>query len=207
MIIFGTRGVTSTKQKGMFYCPSCSSEQPYGFKQARRYFTLYFIPVIPLDHLGSYVECEGCAGTFKEEVLSYRPDANEMQMRASFEEAIKRIMVLMMMADGEVKDAEISTIQEVLKQITGRPTTRADVEREIGAVRNQDREVLAYAGNIAPNLTDQGKEMILQAALLVLAADGEVQREEMDLAGKLGEALGMTRAHFSGVLKEFTEPA
>jgi hypothetical protein len=49
MIIFGTRGITYTKDRGTFFCPGCSSEQPYEWKRVRRVFTLYFILVIPLN--------------------------------------------------------------------------------------------------------------------------------------------------------------
>ena len=69
MIIMGTRGVTMTPQKGDFYCPTCCETQPYHHKRVRRFFTLYFIPVIPLDVLGEYVECQTCMDTYKTAVL------------------------------------------------------------------------------------------------------------------------------------------
>ena len=43
MIIFGTRGVSSTTGSGRFYCPRCEQERPYHSKRMRRFFTLYFI--------------------------------------------------------------------------------------------------------------------------------------------------------------------
>ena len=55
-IIFGTRGVTSKKDRGQFQCPQCGSGCEYVHKSVRRFFTLYFIPVIPLDHLGEIAE-------------------------------------------------------------------------------------------------------------------------------------------------------
>ena len=69
MIIFGTQGVTYSKGKGRFSCPSCCCTRPYDHKRVRRFFTLYFIPVIPLDQLEEYVECESCRDTFQLSVL------------------------------------------------------------------------------------------------------------------------------------------
>lgn len=68
-IIFGTRGVTYTKARGSFQCPQCRTLAPYRHRRIRRFFTLYFIPVIPLDLLGEYVECDQCRGTYKMEIL------------------------------------------------------------------------------------------------------------------------------------------
>ena len=50
MIIFGTRGVTWNGESGEFVCPGCGgTTQQYTRKTIRRFFTLYFIPLIPLD--------------------------------------------------------------------------------------------------------------------------------------------------------------
>ena len=68
-IIWGTRGVTTSKGSGRFVCPSCGADRDYTLKQVRRFFTLYFIPIIPLGLLGTYVECRTCGGTFKDSVL------------------------------------------------------------------------------------------------------------------------------------------
>ena len=49
LIIFGTRGVTYSVATGEFHCPSCAIKRGYDHKRVRRFFTLYFIPLIPLD--------------------------------------------------------------------------------------------------------------------------------------------------------------
>ena len=69
LIIFGTRGVTYRKAKGNFSCPACQTLTSYRHRRQRRFFTLYFIPVIPLDLLNEWVECDQCRGTFKMAVL------------------------------------------------------------------------------------------------------------------------------------------
>jgi hypothetical protein len=68
-IIWGTKGITTSKGSGRFGCPACGGERGYIHKQVRRFFTLYFIPLIPLQIVGTYVECQGCGGTFNDTVL------------------------------------------------------------------------------------------------------------------------------------------
>ena len=55
MIIFGTTGITSTKAKGNFTCPQCANNRLYKHRKVTRFFTLYFIPLIPLGSVGEYV--------------------------------------------------------------------------------------------------------------------------------------------------------
>ena len=66
LIIFGRRSVTGSMGTGSFDCPQCGTNRPYDHKRVRRFFTLYFIPLIPLGTIGEY---GGCQGTFKPEVL------------------------------------------------------------------------------------------------------------------------------------------
>src|SRR5687768_7917347 len=113
LIIFGTRGVTTSAARGDFHCPSCDRKCGYDHKRVRRFFTLYFIPIIPLDVLGEYVECDSCKSTFKPEVLSFDPAKEDAAFEAEFHAAVKRVMVLMMLADGKIDDEEIETICSV----------------------------------------------------------------------------------------------
>lgn len=71
MIIFGTTGITSIRQKGSFHCPSCGAGAPFERKGVRRFFTLFFVPLIPLHQVADFIECKRCGGTFKPEVLTW----------------------------------------------------------------------------------------------------------------------------------------
>ncbi len=59
-IIFGTKSLGRTIQTGHFACRQCRVERVYQLKKYRRYFSLFFIPIIPLDNLGEYLICTGC---------------------------------------------------------------------------------------------------------------------------------------------------
>lgn len=73
MIIYGWTTLQKTLSSHEFHCPQCGSVEYGDLKSANRWFTLYFIPVIPLGSQGQYVECVSCAGTFHSEVLDYDP--------------------------------------------------------------------------------------------------------------------------------------
>ena len=127
LIIFGTRGVTYGSEGGQFYCPDCDGEKAYRHRKVRRFFTLYFIPLIPLDLLGEYIECQTCTSTYKPTVLAFDPKATEKREEAEFRQAMRRVLVLMMLADGVVEESEIQAIQGILGKLENRIVERSEM--------------------------------------------------------------------------------
>jgi tellurite resistance protein len=205
LIIFGTRGVTYTHAKGQFFCPDCGDERPYQQKRVRRFFTLYFIPLIPLDLLGEYVECSGCHGTYKPGVLEYHPSKALPPNEAEFSVAMRRVMVLMMLADGVVDEQEIATIQDVFGKIAKRNVERAEIEKEIADAKSSGATVEDYCRKMTGSLNESGKEMVVRSAYLVAAADGKFEEAEKSLLSRIAKALELSPATYRGIVVEMTE--
>ena len=53
--------------------------------------------------------------------------------------------------------------------------------------------------------TQQGKELIVKAAFMVVAADGDLHQKEKELLARLAQALGMTSAHLTGIVNQFAQ--
>ena len=202
MIIFGTRGVTSTARSGVFHCPQCAGESGYRHRRVRRFFTLYFIPLIPLDKLGEYVECDTCAGTFQEGVLNYDPHGEDKQIEAAYHAAIKRVMVLMLLADGLIEDDEIQAIMGIYESIAKRPVSEPEVRGEIAQAQADGLGVAEYTANLIGVLNSKGKEFIIKAAHGVAMADGVMAPEERMLLDEVADALQLSNAHYRGILAE-----
>ena len=200
MIIFGTRGVTTTPETGEFHCPSCNSQRTYGLKRVRRFFTLYFIPVIPLDKLGEYVECNHCHDSYKVGVLDYDPRRNAAAIEAEYHTAIKKVMIHILLADGVIDDAEVRMALDIYHKLTGNELPKKNLELEIEAVQQNNEDLSGYLKNLQGSLNDAGKESVVKAAFYVAMADGEFKQEERDLIVGIAADLGMTQAHLQGVL-------
>ncbi len=209
LIIFGTRGVTYGSEGGQFFCPSCGEKQSYLHKKVRRFFTLYFIPLIPLDLVGEYIECQRCSGTFKLQVLDLDPKKEAAREEAEFHKAMRRVLVLMMLADGVVDESEIEAVQTIMGKLEDRTVPRSDVEAEIQRARADNQDIETYCRGMAGYLNDAGREMVVKAAILVASADGKVDDSERAALASIATALNMSRAHFSGVIADMTrdEPA
>jgi tellurite resistance protein len=204
LIIFGTRGVTYGSEGGQFFCPDCEGKESYLHRKVRRFFTLYFIPLIPLDMLGEYIECQRCTSTYKLSILDFDPQQKADAEEAEFQKAMRRVLVLMMLADGVIEDSEIEAIQMILGKLESREITRTEIESEIARAQKEATNIETYCRGMAGFLNDSGREMVVKAAILVAGADGKFDDKERDALASIATALNMSRAHFSGIINDMT---
>ena len=71
--LFGLKTRRSTVDSGQFHCPNEGATRPFRHDRFRRWFTLFFIPVLPLTKQGERVQCQGCGATYGPDVLTRHP--------------------------------------------------------------------------------------------------------------------------------------
>jgi len=206
-IIFGTRGVTTTPDRGTFHCPQCATQRQYATKRVRRFFTLYFIPLIPLDQVAQYVECEGCRGTFNMSVLSFDPQAQHEAFMAEFQIAVRDVLVQTMLADGDISPKEVEAIQVICADIGGFQLTPEAVHTLAEQATTRNESVIDTIRRQAPMLNNNGKEAVIRAAAMVAIADGEFDEREQRFLAALGRTMEMSDAHVHGVVSTVLQPA
>jgi len=204
MIIFGTRGVKSTMEKGEFDCPQCEANRAYKHKKVTRFFTLYFIPIIPLGRLGDFVECQTCKGTFISKVLEYNESPGADAFLAEYEKAMKHSMVLMMLADGEIDENEMLVVQKIVNKFGHNDVTLDQLEAYVQQVQRNPQDVSTYLKGVAPSLNEHGKETIIKCALSVAAADGNIDDSEMLLVKEMAMTMEMSAFHLKSIFSKMT---
>jgi hypothetical protein len=75
VIIFGLRTWWRTIGQGTFHCRQCGADRQYRHRAGRRWFTLFLIPVIPLNKVGENVQCTTCKTRYQQNVLAQQPAA------------------------------------------------------------------------------------------------------------------------------------
>jgi hypothetical protein len=70
ILIAGLKVRTTVTDTGMFHCPYEGGARHYQRLRARRWFTLFFIPLIPLGTVGEWVDCVGCGSRYRVDVLA-----------------------------------------------------------------------------------------------------------------------------------------
>jgi DNA-directed RNA polymerase subunit M/transcription elongation factor TFIIS len=70
-IIFGISSKVKAKPAGPFRCPACDAQRTYAELRRSRWFSLFFIPLIPLgsSSLGR-VQCTTCGSEYDASVVA-----------------------------------------------------------------------------------------------------------------------------------------
>ncbi len=204
-IIFGTRGVNKMIKHGDFMCPQCATTKKFRHLQVRRFFTLFFIPLIPLGTAGEYVECMSCKGTFVPRVLDYKPSLGENQFQSQYEKAMRHSMILMMLADGIIDAQELVMVRSIINKFGHNDISADELSDLVEEVQLKKEPVGKYLSVIAPSLNEHGKELIIKCGLTVAASDGHVDQSELKMIDEMASAMEMSKSHLKGITSEFFE--
>ena len=195
LVIFGTRGRSHTIGSGQFFCPREGGDRRYEHKEARRWFTLFFIPLIPLDRLGDYIECTSCKSTYYTTVLDAPTGASIQDVMT---QAIRYVAVAMTLADGHVAPEERRVATDVVRQFASVDYGESDLAADLE--RLEPEGLVDHLEELGGILNQHGKEAVLEAAMRLAASDGSIDPSEIDTIEQIGHALTMTDAHVRGVI-------
>ena len=194
LIIFGLRVFYRTIAQGTFHCRRCGGDREYRHRAGRRWFTLFFIPVIPLNSVGEHVQCTTCRTRYVTEVLSQPTTA---QMQAALPAGM-RAAVSAMLRSGD-PSSPVSR-QRAIEAVVGsgvrdynEAMLDADLMRPFEAIRPALNQVGAQ-------LTIQAREWYLAEVIRIGMADGPLTETERHAALAIGADLGMTQAQVIGVV-------
>ena len=197
MIIYGSRGIDSVREKTNFFCPDCNGNCPATLKEVKRYFTLYFIPLFPIGSAGIYVECDTCASQYDQEILNYSQQKNELITA----ERTLRIMIMAALADDEVDEGERKAINEHYAKLTGMPVPPSELETEINMARQANVTLNDFVQNFAHELSDPEKGAVVKAAFHVMTGAGSLKPGHKKQLSQLANTLGIPKNHFMDLLK------
>jgi tellurite resistance protein len=195
LLIWGFRALNKTLAEGEFFCPQCGGDRPYRHRRARRWFTLFFIPVIPLRELGEYVECRTCGAGYDPGILAMPTTATVGDQLSG---AMRHLVVAVLRRGTPASAAERQAALTVLADFLNVPYGDADLEADLAGLELTDLlERLAHAGSV---LSEHGREAVLAAVVWLAGVDGPLDGHERPLLEHAGAALGMSPAHVAGVM-------
>lgn len=201
MIIWGFRTRRKTLSHGHFHCPNEGVDRDCRVVEARRWFTLFFIPLIPLKVLGEFVECASCGATYDPRVLDMPTTA---AMEDQLTRALRHVVVAMLHADERVGPEERLAAVDVVSGfgLAGYGEAALIDDLEHLQVDDLEHELASVAGMLSP----QGQESVVRACLRLAAADGRIDDREVETVIRAGRSMGMPPAHIRGILQEMSEP-
>ena len=167
----------------------------------RNYFSLYFIPVIPLEVADRYVECSSCGSLYSEEILSYDPEKEREETHLQF----LRVMVMAALADGEIDDAERAEIQRQYTELAGLPIPPERFESEIAMAMSSGADLNSYVAILAPDLSPHGKALVVKLAFHTMSATGTLQPGHQAQLAKLAKTLQIPEDQYRTLIATISE--
>ena len=194
LIIFGLRVFYRTMAQGMFYCRRCGGDREYRHRAGRRWFTVFFLPIIPLNQVGEHVQCTTCRTRYVTEVLGQPTTA---RMQAALPTGM-RAAVSAMLRSGD-PSSPVSR-QRAIEAVIGSGVPDYD-EAMLNADLMQPFEAIRPALNqVGSQLAVQAREWYLAEVIRIALADGPLSETERQAALAIGADLGMTQAQVIGVV-------
>jgi hypothetical protein len=194
LIIFGLRVFYRTIAQGTFYCRKCGGDRQYRHRSGRRWFTLFFIPVLPLNSVGEHVQCTTCRTRYVTDVLGQPTTA---QMQAALPSGMRSAASAMLRSGDPASPA---ARQRAIEAVIGAGTpdyNEAMLNDDLMMPFDSIRPALNKVG---AQLTVQAREWYLAEVLRIAMADGQLTEGERQAALAIGADLGMTQAQVVGVV-------
>jgi hypothetical protein len=199
LIIWGFRVLYTVTGSGIFRCPRCAADRNYVLRSGRRWFTLFFIPIIPLRHVGEHVQCTVCRGAFRPEVLAVPTGA---QQQAALVAGMQLAAAAMVKAG---RTGAPAARQRAIESVRGTGYAGYDdaaLARDVAgaAAPGQLSGDASPLAAVAAQLPPEAKEYFLAEVIRIGLADGPLAGSERDTAATIADALGMTQAQALGVI-------
>jgi hypothetical protein len=194
IIIFGLRVIFSTLSDGLFHCPHCGGDRQYRRRSGRRFFTLFFIPVIPLNRVGEFVECSVCRNRYDPAVLQVPTTAQLTAMPA----AVLRAAISQVLRSGDVtqpdaRERALAVVHNAGDQGYDDAALDRDLQRPFDEVRIE----LARASTA---LAPEARENFFAEVVRIALIDGPLTESERVTLPVVGTDLNLTRVQVSGVI-------
>jgi len=194
LIIFGLRVFYRTIAQGTFHCRRCGGDRQYRHRAGRRWFTLFFLPVIPLNTVGEHVQCATCRTRYVTDVLSLPTTA---QMQAALPAGM-RAAVSAMLRSGD-PSSPVSR-QRAIEAVIGSGAEGYDETALDQDLEQPSESLRAALHRVGTQLTIQAREWYLADVIGIGMADGALTDSERSAAQAIGLDLGMTQAQVVGVV-------
>ena len=207
-IVFGTTGLKHKVSDSPILdnsCPNCDNGNLVN-KLYRRWFTLFWIPLIPLDVVDRFYECDGCSSAYSEDIKSIltqsqeKQDAAQIEARFIFGKALIASMTHMAIIDGDFDQQEEREIMDAMEAFEESKSELMEVYEKVKRDKNHDNFVFDLLSTARTQLSSEALINILAQAAVVLLADGKIEKEEENLMKDYLVACGLPKTMYSTLI-------
>lgn len=193
IIMWGFKVLFSKVKAVTFVCSHCGGDREGSLRRARRWFTLFFIPIVPTKELGHVVQCGTCNNRFAPRILEVPTTEQSTEQLAN---AYRCGVVAMVRASGNSspsRDAAVALMRDRNQQY--------DIATlDLDLANTTDAQVDAWLTHLSIMLNPLGKERFFSGMAAVALADGALDETERAVLERVGHGLLLTPGQLHGLL-------
>lgn len=194
LIVFGFTVRFSTTASVVFFCPTCGGDRAGLRRSARRWFTVFWIPVVPLRRMGEVVECHACH-------TRHHPDVADQPTTAELAEHLTtavRVLTAMIVRTGPAPHPALrdAAVTHVARSVPG--YSPATLDSDAAGIDPALAE--QYTVPLAHGLEVGGKERLLADLVQICLAADTITADQRRVIDRAGRGLGLTPVHVTGVV-------
>ena len=201
MILIGTMNLTRTREHGDFYCPACTSAQTYRLRARRPFLTLYFIPIVPVGNAELFVVCDQCRSTWDPSVLEMDRESHVIAAEEQFRDEAVRSAVLIVLADGDISEAEIVALQRITTRLLEREVDREELGKLCSIAQQNKIEARNYVLTVSRRWNQEQRSRALQAMFLAATAEGEMGPAQVKILADMRDLLDMSDTEYETAIE------
>lgn len=178
-----------------YSCEKCAEDINCNVIAIRKHLAIGDFPILPLSRNIIFLECPKCLNRYPEALIRAVEVKNVL-----FVIAVRRIMAYMAIADGKIDGSEIKVIETFEKDALNHSPEENEIRIYIEEQKNKKIDSLNYLMEISSLLSEKEKELILEGAFLVLAADGKIDDAEERFLIDAAISMGFSPTHYNGFI-------
>jgi zinc-ribbon family len=195
VIIFGWRSLLKILGVGEFHCPRCQVDVGYELVRPRQWFTLFFIPVIPMSWGQTFVRCTRCRGTYRESVLAAPTNQQFGYMLAMGARAVYAQVVA---AGFSHSEEALHRAVAALRPYTGDGYNEANLVADLQAF--DGRDLAEFLTPLGQNMLLPGREELVASLVRFVAAEPGSHEHADAVISQAAAALQITTTHLAGIV-------
>jgi hypothetical protein len=195
LLIWGWRSLLKVLGVGEFRCPDCQADRSYQLVRPRRWFTMFFIPVIPLKWGEPFVRCSVCTSGFSEDILSVPTNKQFGYLIALGARSMYATAIAAGLGHSEqMIDQAVASLAPYVDNSYNEANLIADVEAFKG------HELIEYLAPLAAGMELQGREALLSGLVAYAYAAEDPSPGVGQVLSEAAAALQLTSAHLAGIV-------
>ncbi|MBT4837043.1 MAG: zinc ribbon domain-containing protein [Methylococcales bacterium] len=198
LILFGEQIIKKNLKQVEVYCPVCQKKTKYTLSRTREFFTLFFVPVIPMQEIEYLAECEQCKSSMPPDFIS---NGCQTIFRAPYIESIV-IVAAQILIDLGYYQNNIDIIHQVFEEMTGQSLDDDVLSAAIEELKNGSTGVLGSIKLKLKTINESGSLLIIQTTFKFYLGLGALNERERQIIYSIGLIFGYGYSTTEAIIDE-----